>query len=104
MGPTETLTFAFEGNIWQWRGPAPFYFVTVPNKESVELKKILRFVTYGWGMIPATIKIGETEWKTALFAKDGNYIVPLKASVRKAEELSEGDLVAVELQVSMLLA
>jgi hypothetical protein len=56
-------------------------------------------VTYGWGVIPAQVRIGNTEWQTSLFPKDGRYLVPLKASVRKAEKLEEGDDVTVRLEV-----
>jgi hypothetical protein len=89
----------FNGKIWYWRGPAPWYFVTVPAKQSRDLKAIVGFVTYGWGMIPANVLIGKTEWKTSMFHKDGRYIVPIKASVRKAEHLEEGDNVTVRLEV-----
>ncbi len=90
----------FTGKIWFWKGPAPWYFVTVPEAQCRELKAMSPFVTYGWGMIPATIRIGKTEYKTALWPKNGLYIVPLKASVRKAEKLEEGDEVTVQLRVS----
>jgi len=63
------------------------------------LKALSGFVTYGWGMIPASVRLGKTEWKTSLFPKDGRYIVPIKASVRKAENLAEGDKVTVRLEV-----
>jgi hypothetical protein len=89
----------FSGKIWFWKGPAPFYFVTVPAKHCLDLKAISGFVTYGWGMIPVTVRIGKTEWQTSLFPKDGRYIVPLKDSVRKAERLKEGDPVTVRLEV-----
>jgi hypothetical protein len=94
------MDIEFEGEIWYWRGPAPWYFVTVPAKQFVELKAISGFVTYGWGMIPATVRIGKTEWTTSLFPKDGSYIVPIKANVRRAENLEEGDTVTLRLKVS----
>jgi len=89
----------FESRIWYWRGPAPWFFVTVPDKQCNDLRAISGFVTYGWGMIPAKVRIGKTEWTTSLFPKDGSYIVPIKASVRKAEDLEEGDRVTVQLEV-----
>ncbi len=89
----------FTGEIWYWRGPAPHYFVTVPQEQSDDLKAIMKSVTYGWGMIPATVHIGHTKWTTAMFAKDGRYIVPIKAIVRKAENLEEGGVVAVRVEV-----
>lgn len=93
------MNIEFSGEIWYWRGPSPFYFVTVPEQESHELQAMMRFVTYGWGMIPATVRIGRTEWRTALFPKDGRYIVPIKASVRQAETLDAGDTVTLRLEV-----
>ncbi|HWH69825.1 MAG TPA: DUF1905 domain-containing protein [Candidatus Sulfotelmatobacter sp.] len=92
------MLIEFSGKIWFWRGPAPWYFITVPAQQCGDLSAISRFVTYGWGMIPVTVRIGNTEWKTSLFPKDGQYIVPIKASVRKAENLDEGDDVTVQLE------
>jgi hypothetical protein len=93
------MIIEFSGKIWYWRGPSPFFFVTVPAKQSRDLKAILGFVTYGWGMIPVVAWINNTEWKTSMFPKDGRYIVPIKASVRKAENLEEGDKVTIRLEV-----
>lgn len=91
----------FDGEVWYWKGPAPHYFVTVPTKECEDLKGISGLVTYGWGMIPAMVRIGNTEWKTSLFPKNGSYIVPLKANIRKAEKIEEGDTVTIQLQVAL---
>jgi hypothetical protein len=96
IGP---MNIEFDGAIWFWRGPAPWYFVTVPEKQCQELSSLSGSVTYGWGMIPARIQIGSTEWTTSLFPRDGRYIVPIKASVRRAEQLEEGDEVTLRLEV-----
>ena len=93
------MNIEFDGQIWFWQGPAPWFFVTVPEEESDDLKGISDAVTYGWGMIPVQARIGKTRWKTSLFPKDGRFIVPVKASVRKAEKLEEGDTVHVQLEV-----
>jgi Domain of unknown function (DUF1905) len=94
------MNLEFSGKLWYWKGPSPWYFVTVPAKQCRDLKAASKFVTYGWGMIPVKIQIGETECKTSLFPKDGRYIVPVKASLRKAENLEEGDKITVRLEVS----
>lgn len=96
-----SLTLEFNGKIWYWKGPAPWYFVTVPAKQCRDLKGILRAVTYGWGMIPVHVQIGRTGWTTSLWPKDGRYIVPIKASVRMAENLENGDKVTVRLEVGL---
>jgi hypothetical protein len=94
------LKLEFAGEIWFWRGPAPWYFVSVPEPECSELKAVSGAVTYGWGMIPVTVRIGKTQYKTSLWPKEGSYIVPIRAAVRKAEKVEEGDTVTVQLIVS----
>jgi hypothetical protein len=87
------------GEIWHWRGPAPYYFVTVPADTSARLKEVASAVTYGWGMVPVLARVGDTEWETSLWPKDGGYIVPIKDAFRKAERLALGDVAEVELSV-----
>ncbi|MEP6896675.1 MAG: DUF1905 domain-containing protein [Chloroflexota bacterium] len=93
------MKIEFSGRILFWKGPAPWFFVAMPAKQSRELKAISALVTYGWGVIPVHVQIGETEWQTSLFPKDGRYLVPIKASVRKAENLEQGDKVSVRLEI-----
>ncbi len=93
------LTIEFDGTIFHWRGPAPHYFVAVPEEQSRELKAIQRLVTYGWGVIPVRAHIGDTAFTTSLFPKGDRFLVPIKLSVRKAEHLAEGDTVTVRLEV-----
>jgi hypothetical protein len=95
------MNFEFDGEIIFWRGPAPWFFVTVPEEQSSDIKAISSFVTYGWGVIPVQVQIGSTRWQTSLFPKDESYLVPIKAAVRKAEKLEEGDTVTVQLEVKM---
>ncbi|MBV6457838.1 MAG: hypothetical protein HONBIEJF_00958 [Fimbriimonadaceae bacterium] len=94
------MTIEFSGEIWYWRGPAPFYFVTVPERESASIKEIVSLVTYGWGMVPVIARVGNTEFKTALWPKDGRYVLPLKDAVRKAEGLEEGDTITAKMEIS----
>jgi len=95
------MIIEFNDIIWFWRGPAPWFFVTVPAQQSSNLKAISELVTYGWGVIPVHVRIGETEWQTSLFPKDDLYLVPIRASVRKAENLEEGDNVTIRLEVRL---
>lgn len=95
------MELAFSGEVWFWRGPAPWHFVTVPDDESATLEEISPAVTYGWGMVPVTVRVGGSKWATSLWPKDGGYIVPLKAWVRRAEELEVGDIVEVSLTVDV---
>jgi hypothetical protein len=91
----------FSGELWHWRGPSPFHFVTVPDGESAAIKETSGLVSYGWGMVPVTAQIGGTEWTTSLWPKDGRYVVPVKDAVRKAEELDVGETVDVRLSIDV---
>ena len=95
------MDLEFSGQVWWWRGPSPYHFVTVPDDESEELRATSEFVTYGWGMIPVAARIGSTRWTTSLFPKDGGYVVPLKDKVRNAEGIDVGDMVTVTLTVDV---
>jgi len=93
------MNIEFNGKILFWKGPAPWFFVAVPAKQSRDIKAISNMVTYGWGVIPVHVRIGKTEYTTSLFPKDGRYLVPIKASVRKAEKLDKGDKVTLRLEI-----
>ena len=95
------MQLVFSGPVWEWRGPAPHHFVTVPEAEAGMLEAVSEMVTYGWGMIPVAVTMGDTEWTTSLWPKDGGYIVPLKAAARKAERVEVGDVVELRLTVDV---
>ncbi|MFZ7087266.1 DUF1905 domain-containing protein [Curtobacterium sp. RRHDQ10] len=93
------MELRFSGVVWWWRGPAPFHFVTVPAAESADLATIAPLVSYGWGMVPVTVRIGGTSATTALWPKDGGYVVPVKKALQDAEGIELGDVVDVTLEV-----
>jgi hypothetical protein len=95
------MDLRFRGELWYWRGPAPFHFVTVPEGEAELIAGVAPRVTYGWGMIPVRLVIGRTEVTTSLWPKDGGYIVPVKKRVQDAEGLELGDVVEVRLGIDV---
>ena len=95
------MRIEFSGELWYWRGPAPYHFVAVPEEHCSALKGVAGLVTYGWGMIPVRVRVGETEWKTSLFPRDGRYLGPIKAHVQREEQLATGDTVTVRLDVQV---
>lgn len=99
---SEVVVLEFKAIIWEWRGPAPFYFVSVPGEQSSAIKSAQRLLTYGWGMIPAQVQVGQTVWKTALWPKDGSYVIPLKDAVRRAESLEAGQEITVILEIGLV--
>ena len=95
------MVLEFAGEVFLWRGPAPYYFVTVPDEPSAALESASPTVSYGWGCIPVTARLGRTAWRTSLFPKDDRYLVPLKVAVRKAEGVDLGDVVKLRLEVAV---
>jgi hypothetical protein len=92
--------FDFDNELIEWRGPAPHYFVPVPAGLCEEVREMARDVTYGWGMVPVVVRIGASQWETSLWPKDGGYLVPVRAWVRRAEALELGGTVSVGLDVA----
>jgi hypothetical protein len=89
----------FTGEVVEWRGPAPFHFVVVPPDEAQWLQEISRDVTYGWGMIPVTVRVGATVFTTSLWPRKSAFVVPVKDAVRAAEDVELGDVVTVSLWI-----
>ena len=92
------MELEFAGEIVEWRGPAPFYFVPLPPDEADLIDEVKVEVAY-WGVIPVTAWLGETSFTTAMFPREGTYFLPLKDAVRRAESVGLGDLVEVRLSV-----
>lgn len=93
------MELAFSGEVIHWRGPAPFLFVPVPDAEAAALRDVSPLVSYGWGCIPVTVRLGRTTFTTAIFPKDGGYMVPVKVAVQRAEGVGLGDVVQVEVLI-----
>jgi hypothetical protein len=89
----------FIGELIEWRGPAPYHFIRVPPDVADELHSLAPMLSYGWGVIPVTVRIGSSEWTTSLFPKDGGYLVPIKDRIRFGEGLVLADVVSVELAI-----
>jgi hypothetical protein len=93
------MNITVTGAIFEWRGPAPFLFVAIPAEVSRDIKAMAHLVTYGWGVIPVTATLGTTTWTTSLFPKKGQYLIPIKVLVQKAEQVGAGDVVAIEVTI-----
>ena len=88
----------FEGPIVEWRGPAPYFFVRIPEEDSEDIKLAARGIEY-WGQVPVVARINGHEFTTALFPRDGVYLLPLKVAARTAAGLATEGTVEVGLDV-----
>jgi len=94
----EFMDFEFEGPVIEWRGPAPYYFVRVPEEESADIKFAAKGLEY-WGQVPVVVRINGIEFGTALFPKNGRYLIPLKDVVRASAGIEVDHVLAVGLNV-----
>ena len=89
------MEITFVGRVIEWRGPAPYYYLSVPDEESADIREVAAMATYGWGEIPVVARIGDVEFETSLFPKDGGYLLPLKDAVRKPQKITVSDEITV---------
>ncbi|MGC3955004.1 MAG: DUF1905 domain-containing protein [Propionicimonas sp.] len=93
------MELEFTGEVIEWRGPAPFYYVVIPQPQSEQIGAVANAFAYGWGVIPVRAVVAGTSFTTSLFPRDGRYLLPLKAAVRRPAGIEVGELVAVELEL-----
>ena len=103
---TETITHT--GPLWRWTspsGPAAWHFVTIDGAagealSGTAISRRMEGNSRGFGSLKVVAVIGDSEFRTSVFPSKGTgWLLPVKASVRKAEGLSEGNLVEVSLEV-----
>jgi hypothetical protein len=94
------LETCFTGKVIHWRGPAPFYFVALPDDQVGEVRWAARIASYGWGCVPVEASANRLTFRTALFPKDGGYMLPLKAEVRKKLGIDLDDAVEITMQIN----
>lgn len=92
------MELEFDGEVIEWRGPAPYLFIPVEEPAAAEVAQWVRF-SYGWGCVPVVARVGRTDWPTSLMPRQGRYLVPLRVSVQRAERVGLGDPVHVALSL-----
>lgn len=96
-------TYSFTATVWIYPGEqANWHFLTLPKAAGQEIKKTFSGLTRGFGSLPVTATIGNTKWNTSIFPEktSGSYLLPLKASVRKVEDIEAKEKVSVTLVVT----
>lgn len=95
MGSVE---WTVSGEVVEWRGPSPYVFLPMSIEDSAEFKDEAAGLEY-WGQVGVVVEIGDTAITTAVFPKDGRYLIPLRAAIRKAEGLEIGMVVTATVRI-----
>jgi hypothetical protein len=83
------IKYDFSEKPWQHSSPTGWHFISLPKEMAKEIRTALKTEEEGWGRLKAIAKIGNTEWKTAIWfdTKKDTYLLPLKAEIRKKERI-----------------
>ena len=83
--------------VWLYPGEAAnWHFVTIDKETGKEIKETFGKHAKGFGSLPVEVTVGKTVWKTSIFPDtySRSYLLPLKAAIRKKEDIEVGDQVA----------
>lgn len=98
---SETPLYRIAAKVWLHQGKAAWYFVTLPRSQSEAIRWLYCGAKREWGSLPVTVTIRETRWTTSIFParKAGAYLLPLKAEIRKKENIRAGDTLRFVIEV-----
>jgi len=84
--------FSISAKLWRWPGDMGWHFVNLDKVMSSKIRKL-----FPKGFVKIKARLGQTDWNTSLFphTETSVYLLAIKKSVRKKEELMEGDIVKV---------
>jgi hypothetical protein len=88
--------------LWIWKGEAAgrWYFVTVPEEQSDEIRAQAFGTPRGFGSVRVEVTIGDVTWRTSVFPLNkGGYVLPVKKEMRSRAGIGAGDDVTVELKL-----
>ena len=95
------------GPLWRWTGSngVAWHFVTIDGDagEQLSAAEAMRRLELGrprgFRSLKVTASVGTSEWSTSCFPdKARGWLLPIKAQIRKAEGLAEGDDVTLVLR------
>ena len=87
--------------LWVWNGEkGSWHFLTVPQDQAVEIRVATLGPRTGFGSVRVEAAIGDVRWRTSIFPqKEGGYLLPVKAEVRRRAGLSPGRTVTFTLDL-----
>ena len=93
----QVIEYAFSAKIWY----SEWHFISLPKEIAKEIRENLKCLEEGWGRLKVTAKIGNSEWKTAIWfdTKHQTYLLPIKAEIRKREKIGADNEVKVTLRI-----
>lgn len=94
--------------LWRWTGgnDRSWFFLTIDGDAGDLLsatrlmRRLERGAGKGFGSIKVFARIGDSRWQTSVFPQKGSgWLLPVKAAIRRAEAIDEGDAVDLVLEL-----
>ena len=95
------MSYCFTATVWRHTGEAAWHFVTLPAEVADEIEFLTADTRRGFGSVKVRVRIGRTGWSTSVFPDSArrSYVLPVKATVRRAEHLEDGTTATVQLEL-----
>jgi hypothetical protein len=93
----------FDAELWLWdaRRADTWTFVSLPARESEEIRDLAGGLRRGFGSVRVRVTIGSSTWATSIFpGSEAAYVLPVKRSVRAAEGIDVGDTATVTVELT----
>jgi hypothetical protein len=94
-------TYKHTSSVIKFPGMAAWYFLHLDKKTSATIREKHTKKAAGFGSLKVEVMVGKTKWNTSIFPdkRSACYLLPLKASVRKAEQIDEEDRVTFIIKI-----
>ncbi len=94
-------TYTFDAELWEWEGKAAWHFFSLPEETTDDIDERYAHNAGGFGSVKVEVTIGSSTWQTSIFpdTKRGTFVLPVKAAVRRAEDLVDGSTAEITLRV-----
>jgi hypothetical protein len=94
---------SFEAALFAWHDDRPdsWALVALPREVSREVDDSVTALPRGFGSVRVEVTVGSSAWRTSLFPSKelDTYVLPVKKSVRRAEQLDMDDTATFTIRV-----
>ena len=93
--------YKVRAKVWRYPGKGGWHFVTLSRKQSEEIRARFGGEARGWGSLPVSVRIGETEWATSIFPQKTSrcYLFAIKAEVRRKHHIEADSTITATVRI-----
>ncbi len=86
--------------VWRYPEFGGWHFFTIDERASLQIRAAVKAKPKAFGSIRVRAQVGKVSWTTSVFpAKEGTYLLPIKAAIRAQASIEEGDTITIQLSL-----